>query len=142
MHQRPAKAWAETFGYDLGCQKNLGRPVNDLLDLRMEEQTLEKDRESVATNGVSEAGEKAKQGIECRHGRSSRRSPWGTTNCVPHQVKISNSLSFDKSSSARATFPPTECKVRIDFLSAHGCRGKVNCRGRRLAGAISPNFEG
>jgi len=80
-----AKAWAETLAYDLGCKQNLGRTVKDLFDLRMEEQTSEKDRESVATNGVSEAGEKAfEQGKECRREGSKHDQPssaLGTTIC-------------------------------------------------------------
>ena len=53
----------------LGCKQNLGHPVNDLFDLRMEEQTPEENHESVAANGVTEAVERAfEQGIECRHG--------------------------------------------------------------------------
>lgn len=54
----------------LGCKQNLGHPVNDLFDLRME-QSSDKDRERVAANSVAESVEKAfEQGIECRHGGS------------------------------------------------------------------------
>jgi site-specific recombinase XerD len=60
----------------LGCKQNLGHPVNDLFDLRMEEQTPEENRESVAANGVIEVVERAfEQGIECRHGGSKHDQP-------------------------------------------------------------------
>jgi len=69
----------------LGCKQNLGRPVNDLFDLRMEGQTAEKDRESVAANGVSEAVENAfEQGIECRPGGSKHDQPA----CEPRELSL------------------------------------------------------
>ncbi len=49
--------------------------MRDLFDLRIEEQTSEKDRESVAAIDISEAEEKAfEQGIESCHGRSEDRN--------------------------------------------------------------------
>jgi site-specific recombinase XerD len=47
----------------LGCKQNLGHPVNDLFDLRMDAVQQAKQDESVPTTG-------ARQGIECRHGGS------------------------------------------------------------------------
>ena len=59
----------------LGCEQNLGHPVNDLFDLKME-QSSDKESEPVAANGVTEAVEKAfEQGIECRHGGSKHDQP-------------------------------------------------------------------
>jgi site-specific recombinase XerD len=55
----------------LGCKQNLGHPVNDLFDLRMNAQQQEKHQESVPAKGASEAVEKAHEPeIECRHGGS------------------------------------------------------------------------
>ena len=55
----------------LGCKQNLGHPVNDLFDLRMDAQQQAKQDESVPTTGASEGVEKVfGQGIECRHGGS------------------------------------------------------------------------
>jgi hypothetical protein len=83
----------------LGCKQNLGRPVNDLFDLRMEGQTPEKDRESVAANGVSEAVEKAfEQGIECRQGDRNMTSPPANQGSYPYQ----NEPTWSKSEKAIA----------------------------------------
>jgi site-specific recombinase XerD len=55
----------------LGCKQNLGHPVNDLFDLRMDRQHQAKRDESVPTTGASDAVERTcAQGIECRHGGS------------------------------------------------------------------------
>src|SRR5215469_9331471 len=60
----------------LGCKQNLGHPVNDLFDLRIDPQPQPKHEESVATKVVSEAVEKAHEpGIECRHGVSEHEQP-------------------------------------------------------------------
>ena len=49
----------------LGCKQNLGHPVNDLFDLKMEGQPTEENRESVAANEDSEAAEREfEQGIQ------------------------------------------------------------------------------
>ena len=42
----------------LGCKQNLGHPVNDLFDLRMDAQQQAKQDESVPTTGASEGVEK------------------------------------------------------------------------------------
>ena len=55
----------------LGCKQNLGHPVNDLFDLRMNAEQQAKDKESVPATETSECVEKPfGQGIECRHGGS------------------------------------------------------------------------
>jgi len=60
----------------LGCKQNLGHPVNDLFDLRMDAQQQAKQDESVPATGASEGVEKAfGQGIECCHGGSEHDQP-------------------------------------------------------------------
>jgi site-specific recombinase XerD len=60
----------------LGCKQNLGHPVNDLFDLRMDAQQQVKQDESVPTTGASEGVKKVfGQGIECRHGGSEHAQP-------------------------------------------------------------------
>ena len=55
----------------LGCKQNLGHPVNDLFDLRVDAQQQPKGDDSVAATGASEGVENSVgQGIECRHGGS------------------------------------------------------------------------
>jgi site-specific recombinase XerD len=55
----------------LGCKQNLGHPVNDLFDLRIDAQQEAKSEESVPVNGTSHGVESpSEQGIECRHGGS------------------------------------------------------------------------
>jgi site-specific recombinase XerD len=55
----------------LGCKQNLGHPVNDLFDLRMEAQQQEKGEQSATANGACEGVEnRSKHGLECRHGGS------------------------------------------------------------------------
>jgi site-specific recombinase XerD len=55
----------------LGCKQNLGHPVNDLFDLRIDAQQEAKSEESVSANGASHGIESpSEQGIECRHGGS------------------------------------------------------------------------
>ena len=55
----------------LGCKQNLGHPVNDLFDLRINPQHQAKSDESVLPAGAGDAVERAcAQGIECRHGGS------------------------------------------------------------------------
>jgi site-specific recombinase XerD len=55
----------------LGCKQNLGHPVNDLFDLRMDAQQQTKRDESLPTTGASEGLEKAfGQGMECGPARS------------------------------------------------------------------------
>ena len=53
----------------LGCKQNLGHPVNDLFDLRVDAQQQARPDESIPGTETSEAVEKAPEpGIECRHG--------------------------------------------------------------------------
>jgi hypothetical protein len=60
----------------LGCKQNLGHPVNDLFDLRMDAQRQAKPDGSVPAKEASEAVEKAPEpGIECRHGGSEHERP-------------------------------------------------------------------
>jgi len=60
----------------LGCKQNLGHPVNDLFELRMDARQPGKHVESVAPDQTSEAVENAVgQGIECGHGGSENEQP-------------------------------------------------------------------
>ena len=60
----------------LGCKQNLGHPVNDLFDLRTDEQQQAKHTESVPADWAREAAEKASgQGVECRHGGPEHDQP-------------------------------------------------------------------
>ena len=60
----------------LGCKQNLGHPVNDLFDLRVDAQQQPKGDDSVAATGASEGVENpAGQGIECGHGGSEHDQP-------------------------------------------------------------------
>jgi len=55
----------------LGCKQNLGHPVNDLFDLRVDAQQQAKGEEVVPATRASEGVENPfGQGIECRHGGS------------------------------------------------------------------------
>src|ERR1700745_3497366 len=55
----------------LGCKQNLGHPVNDLFDLRVDARLPAKQDESVPATATSEAVEKAQeQSIECCRGGS------------------------------------------------------------------------
>ncbi len=59
----------------LGCKQNLGHPVNDLFDLRMDEQQAEAET-SIPETGADEDVEQASgRGIEYRHGGSQREQP-------------------------------------------------------------------
>jgi len=69
----------------LGCKQNLGRPVNDRFNLRVDVQPRPKGRESVPVNGASEPVEKpVGQGLECRHGGSDHEQPV----CQPKQLPL------------------------------------------------------
>ena len=60
----------------LGCKQNLGHPVNDLFDLRVDAQQQPKGDDSVAATGASEGVENPfGQGIECRHGGPDHEQP-------------------------------------------------------------------
>ena len=60
----------------LGCKQNLGHPVNDLFDLRMDAVRQEKGEESVPENGATRAVERVHEpGIECRHGGPEYEQP-------------------------------------------------------------------
>jgi hypothetical protein len=55
----------------LGCKQNLGHPVNDLFELRIDAQQKANHQESVPAKEASEAVEKADElGLECGHGGS------------------------------------------------------------------------
>jgi site-specific recombinase XerD len=91
----------------LGCKQNLGHPVNDLFDLRMDQQVPEEDCESVSPNGVIEAVEKTfEPGIECRHGGLKHDQPVFEAQSVPertHMVEVGKghrSQSFRRCSEA------------------------------------------
>src|SRR5258705_1831862 len=58
----------------LGCKQNLGHPVNDLFDLRMDGQPQEKHVECVSVQ-ASTIETAPRQGIECRHGGSNHDRP-------------------------------------------------------------------
>ena len=67
----------------LGCKQNLGHPVNDLFDLRIDAQQQAKDEEAVPPTRASEGVEKPfGQGIECRHG-GSHHEPVSDTRQLP-----------------------------------------------------------
>jgi site-specific recombinase XerD len=60
----------------LGCKQNLGHPVNDLFDLRVEARQQAKQGDSVPATATSEAVEKAQEpGIECWRGGSEHERP-------------------------------------------------------------------
>jgi site-specific recombinase XerD len=68
----------------LGCKQNLGHPVNDLFDLRIDAQQQPKHEESVPANGASKAVERTHEpGIECRHGGPEHEQPIGIPGHVP-----------------------------------------------------------
>jgi len=59
----------------LGCKQNLGHPVNDLFDLRLDAQQSKPD-DSVLATATGSAVEKIEEpGIECRHGGSEDARP-------------------------------------------------------------------
>ena len=65
----------------LGCKQNLGHPVNDLFDLRVDAQPQAKRDESVpASDTVEPVPEPS---IECRHGGSEHEQPIGNSKLVP-----------------------------------------------------------
>lgn len=69
----------------LGCKQNLGHPVNDLFDLRMDAQQQTERDESVPETGAGDAVERAcEQGIECRHGGSERERAI----CDPKRISL------------------------------------------------------
>jgi len=60
----------------LGCKQNLGHPVNDLFDLRVNSQQQAGEDESIPADEATEAVEKAPEpGIECRHGGTDHERP-------------------------------------------------------------------
>jgi hypothetical protein len=60
----------------LGCKQNLGHPVNDLFDLRVDARQQAKQDDSVPATATSEAVEKAQEpGIECCRGGSEHERP-------------------------------------------------------------------
>lgn len=69
----------------LGCKQNLGHPVNDLFDLRLDAQQQPKPEDSTPATATSEAVEKVQRGgIECRHGGSEDARPI----CDTRQVSL------------------------------------------------------
>ena len=65
----PGHASVQTTERYLGCKQNLGHPVNDLFDLRIDTQQPTKDQESVPATAAAGAVEKVQEtGIECRYG--------------------------------------------------------------------------
>ncbi len=69
----------------LGCKQNLGHPVNDLFDLRMDEQQPVERDPSVPASGTTGTVERsAKQGIECRHGEMEYERP----TCQPKHLSL------------------------------------------------------
>ena len=65
----------------LGCKQNLGHPVNDLFDLKMDVQQAKHEKSMpVANEGVEQA---SGQGIEYRHGGSQREQPINESRHVP-----------------------------------------------------------
>jgi site-specific recombinase XerD len=69
----------------LGCKQNLGSPVNDRFNLRVDVQPRQKGRESVLGNDASELVEKPfGQGLECRHGGSDHDQPV----CEPRHLSL------------------------------------------------------
>jgi site-specific recombinase XerD len=75
----------------LGCKQNLGHPVNDLFDLRMDAQQQTKCDESVAATEASNTVERAcEQGIECRHGGSENEQP-----TISHPLRLCQRERYD-----------------------------------------------
>jgi len=69
----------------LGCKQNLGHPVNDLFDLRMDAKQQAKPEESVPANRTNGAVEKGYEpAIECRHRGSEHDQPV----CDPKHVSL------------------------------------------------------
>ena len=69
----------------LGCKQNLGHPVNDLFDLRVDARQQAMQDESVPATATSEAVEKAQEpDIECRYGGSEHERPI----CDPTNVSL------------------------------------------------------
>src|ERR1700756_2875355 len=70
------RASVQTTERYLGCKQNLGHPVNDLFDLRVDARLQAKQDESVPATATSEAVEKAQEpGIECCRGGSEHERP-------------------------------------------------------------------
>jgi len=68
----------------LGCKQNLGHPVNDLFDLRMDARQLADQEQSAPAKGASGAVETAHESeLECRHGRSEHEQPVWDSKHVP-----------------------------------------------------------
>jgi site-specific recombinase XerD len=69
----------------LGCKQNLGHPVNDLFDLRLDAQRQSRPDDSVLATATGSAVEKIEEpGIECRHGGSEDARPiCGTKQAFP-----------------------------------------------------------
>jgi site-specific recombinase XerD len=73
----------------LGCKQNLGHPVNDLFDLRMDAQQRTKRDKSVPETGAGDAVERAcEQGIECHHGGSEHEQPISEQVSLPKRTDL------------------------------------------------------
>jgi site-specific recombinase XerD len=59
----------------LGCEQNLGHPVNDLFELRTEGRPQENDDESATVNASDPVEKASGQGVECRHGGPDHDQP-------------------------------------------------------------------
>ena len=59
----------------LGCKQNLGHPVNDLFDLRMDGRPKENDDESAPVKASDPVEKASRQGVECGHGGSDHDQP-------------------------------------------------------------------
>src|SRR5579864_6954387 len=59
----------------LGCKQNLGHPVNDLFDLRMDRQSQESRNESALRKPSAPVEKTFGQAVECRHGGSEHDQP-------------------------------------------------------------------
>src|ERR1700683_1367516 len=59
----------------LGCKQNLGHPVNDLFDLRMDGRPHEHDGESATAKSADPVEKASRRGVECRHGGSDHEQP-------------------------------------------------------------------
>jgi site-specific recombinase XerD len=59
----------------LGCKQNLGHPVNDLFDLRVDGRPYENDGESVPVKSSDPVEKASGQGLKCGHGGSEHGQP-------------------------------------------------------------------
>jgi site-specific recombinase XerD len=67
----------------LGCKQNLGHPVNDLFDLRMDGRPQENDDESAPVKASDPIEKAPGLGVECRHGGSEHDQPVCDTQPLP-----------------------------------------------------------